>query len=126
MIEKNPKCCNKSHKAETFLKVCLLTLLLDKTGHGYSLIEGLEDYGFDKNDLSVSTLYRNLRKMEKEGLVSSSWKEGHSGPKKRVYTITKAGKENLSEYINFIKYRKSLMKNLIDTYENKVAKSKEI
>lgn len=126
MIERNPNCCNKPHKAETFLKVCLLTLLFDKTDHGYSLIEDLEDYGFNKDELSVSTLYRNLRKMEKENLVSSSWKEGHSGPKKRVYTITETGKENLSDYINFIKYRKSLMENLINTYEIKVNEGSSI
>src|SRR6056297_1750330 len=122
MIDQNQKCCEKPQKAEKFLKICLLTLLYDKKGHGYSLIEELEKYGFKKEDLSVSTLYRNLRKMEKEELVVSSWKRGDSGPKKRVYTITKKGKKNLTEYINFIKSRKYLMEKLINTYEDKIYK----
>ena len=125
MVDKM-KCCKKPHRVEKFIKICLLTLLYNKTSHGYSLIEGLGEYGFNKEDLSISTIYRNLRKMEKEGLVVSSWKESSSGPRKRVYNITETGKENLSEYIEFIKYRKSLMENLIDTYENKVDEGKAI
>jgi DNA-binding PadR family transcriptional regulator len=119
MVDKM-KCCKKPHRSEKFIKICLLTLLYNKTSHGYSLIEGLAQYGFDKEDLSISTLYRNLRRMEKEGLVISSWKEGSGGPRKRVYSITKKGKENLSEYIDFLKYRKSLMTKLINNYEDKV------
>lgn len=122
MIDKKQKCCDKPHKAEKFLKICLLTLLYDKADHGYSLIEELEKYGFEKEELSVSTLYRNLRKMEKEGLVKSSWKKGEGGPQKRVYTITEKGKDDLNEYINFIRYRKSVIERLINTYEEKIYK----
>jgi DNA-binding PadR family transcriptional regulator len=113
-------CCNKPQKAEKFLKICLLTLLYDQKAHGYFLIEELESYGFRKDELSISTLYRNLRKMEAEKLVLSSWKKGEGGPRKRVYTITDEGKKSLEEYINFLKFRKSLMDKLINTYESKI------
>lgn len=113
-------CCNKPQKAEKFLKICLLTLLYDQKAHGYFLIEELESYGFRKDELSISTLYRNLRKMEAEKLVLSSWKKSEDGPRKRVYTITDEGKKSLEEYINFLKFRKSLMDKLINTYENKI------
>jgi len=125
MIDKM-NCCKKPHRVEKFIKICLLTLLYNETSHGYSLIEGLGEYGFEKEDLSISTIYRNLRKMEKEGLVISSWKESSSGTKKRVYTITENGKESLSEYIEFIKYRKSLMESLINSYKNKLGKGDKI
>jgi len=113
-------CCNKPQKAEKFLKICLLTLLYDQKAHGYFLIEELESYGFRKDELSISTLYRNLRKMEAEKLVLSSWKKSEGGPRKRVYTITDEGKKSLEEYINFLKFRKSLMDKLINTYESKI------
>jgi DNA-binding PadR family transcriptional regulator len=113
-------CCNKPQKAEKFLKICLLTLLYDQKAHGYFLIEELESYGFRKDELSISTLYRNLRKMEAEKLVLSSWEKSEGGPRKRVYTITDEGKKSLEEYINFLKFRKSLMDKLINTYENKI------
>jgi DNA-binding PadR family transcriptional regulator len=113
-------CCNKPQKAEKFLKICLLTLLYDQKAHGYFLIEELESYGFRKDELSISTLYRNLRKMEAEKLVLSSWEKSEGGPRKRVYTITDEGKKSLEEYINFLKFRKSLMDKLINTYESKI------
>jgi len=124
MANSKTDCCNHPHKAEKFLKICLLTLLYGKKDHGYSLMEELEEYGFDKEEINISTLYRNLRKMEKEGTLISSWEKGKSGPKKRVYTITNEGKKNLEEFIDFIKFRKSLMDNLINTYEIKKEEGK--
>ena len=39
----------------------------------------------------MSTLYRTLRQMEKDGFLESTWEPGPTGPARRVYTITGAG-----------------------------------
>ena len=39
----------------------------------------------------MSTLYRTLRQMEKDGYLESTWEPGPTGPARRVYTITDAG-----------------------------------
>jgi len=39
----------------------------------------------------MSTLYRTLRQMEKDGFLVSTWEPGPTGPARRVYTITDAG-----------------------------------
>jgi len=65
-------------------------------GYGYGLVEQLSYYGFTENELNVSTLYRTLRKMENERLVTSMWEEGGPGPKRRMYEITEAGKNESS------------------------------
>ena len=39
----------------------------------------------------MSTLYRTLRQMEKDGFLESTWEPGPTGPARRVYTITDAG-----------------------------------
>jgi PadR family transcriptional regulator, regulatory protein PadR len=121
MKDKQTVFCNdKSHHMERFLEVCLLLLLYDEIGYGYGLIEQLVTFGFSPEDLNVSTLYRTLRKMEGEGLVTSLWEESDQGPKRRVYEITSEGKQNLDQWIKVLKMRKSRIENLIVHYDKKI------
>lgn len=119
-------CTSKSHKMERFLKVCLLFLLYDEIGYGYGLVEQLEYFGFTQNDLNISTLYRTLRTMEKENLVSSFWEEGTSGPRRRVYEITNYGRKDLEQWINILKIRNSMIEKLIQKYEDKFKHVRDI
>jgi PadR family transcriptional regulator, regulatory protein PadR len=121
MKDKQTVFCNdKSHHMERFLEVCLLLLLYDEIGYGYGLIEQLVTFGFSPEDLNVSTLYRTLRKMEGEGLVTSLWEESDQGPKRRVYEITSEGKQNLDQWIKVLKMRKGRIENLIVHYDKKI------
>ena len=113
-------CNSKPHHMERFLEVCLLLLLYDEIGYGYGLIEQLVSFGFSEDDLNVSTLYRTLRKMEKEGLVTSQWENGGQGPKRRVYEITTNGKNELNQWIRILRVRKSRIESLINRYDEKV------
>ncbi|HPF19589.1 MAG TPA: helix-turn-helix transcriptional regulator, partial [Bacillota bacterium] len=87
--------------------------------YGYGLIEQLASFGFSEAGLNMSTLYRTLRKMENEGLVTSQWEEGGQGPKRRVYEITKDGKNELDQWIGILKIRKSRIEVLINQYDEK-------
>lgn len=113
-------CNGKPHHMERFLEVCLLLLLYDEIGYGYGLIEHLVQFGFSVDDLNVSTLYRSLRKMENEGLVTSRWEEGSQGPKRRLYEITMNGKSELDQWIRILKVRKSRIESLISRYDEKI------
>ena len=118
MTEDHALFCNsKNHKMERFLEVCLLLLLYDKVGYGYGLIEDLAFFGFSQDELNISTLYRTLRKMENENLVTSKWEEGGPGPKRRVYEITETGKEELDQWIKIRKVRKARSEKLIGRYD---------
>jgi PadR family transcriptional regulator PadR len=66
----------------------LLALSLQQA-HGYLIEEYLKNLGFFRID--GSTLYRTLRSMEKDGLLSSDWEPGPTGPARRVYSLTDAG-----------------------------------
>jgi poly-beta-hydroxybutyrate-responsive repressor len=118
-------CYNKTHKMERFMEVCLLMLLYQETAHGYGLIEQLSSFGFSEDQLNVGTLYKTLRKMEKEALVFSVWEEGGLGPKRRVYNITDSGKKELDSWIQILKARKARIEILIRKYEETIkAKNK--
>jgi len=76
-----------------FLRSCILLLLLEEPAHGYDLLERLRPLGFSRDD--PGRLYRALRVLEVEGLVSSAWQRSKAGPDRRVYELTRAGREEL-------------------------------
>lgn len=118
MQNKGSPCCEiKYQKMERFLEICLLLLLFEKEGYGYGLIEQLGQFGFKAEELNIGSLYRSLRKLEEQNLVSSLWEDASTGPKRRVYTITERGKEELHNWIPILKQRKTRIEHLIDMYD---------
>jgi PadR family transcriptional regulator, regulatory protein PadR len=67
----------------------LLAVSLQRA-HGYLIEEYLKGLGFFS--LEMSTLYRTLRQLEKDGLPLSTWEPGPAGPARRVYTLSDAGR----------------------------------
>lgn len=78
-----------------FLRPCLLLLLREQPAHGYDLIEQVSAMGVDPPD--AGGLYRALRRLEQDGLVSSAWEPSQAGPQRRIYEITRAGMEELHQ-----------------------------
>lgn len=111
-------CGGKNRKMERFLEVCLLILLYHEEGYGYGLIEQLAYFGFHAEELNAGTLYRTLRKMEKEGMVTSDWAEGGPGPRRRVYSITETGKTDLDQWIGVLEQKRQRIDTLIARYHD--------
>jgi PadR family transcriptional regulator PadR len=71
----------------------LLLLLAEEPGHGYDLIERLRCTGFEHR---AGSLYRELRRLEDDGLVTSYWEASQTrGPARRVYELTYDGRRAL-------------------------------
>jgi DNA-binding PadR family transcriptional regulator len=70
----------------------LLLLLRDEPSYGYVLRRALSARGLD---VEPGTLYRGLRELERDGLITSQWMEPAAGPRARVYTITRDGHRSL-------------------------------
>ena len=74
------------------LRPAVLALLVRGKTHGYDVVQqlhGLEIFADLPPD--TSGVYKVLKSMEREGLVSASWQLGDSGPAKRQYALTKQG-----------------------------------
>lgn len=56
---------------------CLL--ILHRANYGYALLEVLERHGFS---VDANTLYPLLRRLEKQGLLTSDWNTDESRPRK--------------------------------------------
>ncbi len=86
-------CDGEVARPRELVPICLLLLLAEAPGHGYQLMERLRPLGFDWD--GPGPIYRELRALEEAGLVTSAWAVGRSGPGRRVYELTAAGRESL-------------------------------
>jgi PadR family transcriptional regulator, regulatory protein PadR len=82
--------------------------------HGYMIEEYLRGLGF--LGLEMSTLYRTLRQLEKEGLLASGWEPGPSGPARRVYSLTDAGRAWLDTWASALVGYRELIDRFFGLY----------
>lgn len=70
----------------------LLLAVIERTGggHGYAIISALREMSCDGFDLSEGTVYPLLHRMERDGLLASSWDQS-TGRKRKTYLITAEG-----------------------------------
>lgn len=87
---------SSSQMLKGILEGCLLAIIGKGETYGYEMIEKLEFYGFTM--ISEGSIYPVLMRLQKEGLVDSVMKESPSGPKRKYYTLTDAGKEEYREF----------------------------
>jgi PadR family transcriptional regulator, regulatory protein PadR len=83
-------------RVERFAEPAVLLLLRERPAHGYELLEQLPDLTGERVDMG--NLYRFLRILEAEGIVSSQWEDELPGPSKRTYTLTDEGRALLNAW----------------------------
>jgi poly-beta-hydroxybutyrate-responsive repressor len=73
-----------------FMAPCLLLLLAERPDHGYDLVSRLRS--LIDTDGDPGAVYRTLRHLERDGLVSSHWLPANGAPARRSYELTDAGR----------------------------------
>ena len=107
----------RRRRVMSFLQPCLLVMLHRQQTHGYSLLNGLGEFGFNLDVLDPSLVYRALREMETAGLVGSAWGEDSLGPQRRVYHLTKAGEQALAQWVADLRKTRQEIEHLLAVYE---------
>jgi PadR family transcriptional regulator PadR len=74
-----------------FLDLCLLGLLASGRDYGYGLSQRLSDAGF--GEVPGGTLYPALLRLERGGLVEASWQTSDTGPRRKYFELTAAGRD---------------------------------
>ena len=75
------------------LEVCVLSAIKDEPSYGYKIIKDLKPYV----ELSESTLYTILKRLELAGLLTVHTSE-HGGRLRKYYHITKAGLGRIEDF----------------------------
>ena len=78
------------------LEYCVLALLHDDARYAFDLVNDLSQV--DGLVTSEGTLYPLLSRLRREGLVTTSWQESPSGPPRRYYRATPAGRRALKSF----------------------------
>jgi PadR family transcriptional regulator PadR len=98
-----------------FLQPRLILLLLQKPAHGYDLMERLaEETRLPGADPGL--LYRTLRQMEQDGLLSSTWDTEGQGAARRLYTVTPEGIEFLHSWARQIERLRQHLGQFLSDY----------
>lgn len=95
-----------------------------KPSYGYDLIQTIQKFGFVEGQAPPGMIYRHLRQMEEEGLVSSEWETEGAGPAKRIYRLTGDGKDMLAVWIEYMERQIHSLSGLIRQYREALEKEK--
>jgi PadR family transcriptional regulator, regulatory protein PadR len=109
------RCCRAAGRVRGFVQPWLLLLLLEKPSHGYELMDRLARAG-EMPDPDPGLLYRTLRLMEEEGLVTSAWNTEGSGPARRLYQVTDEGVEFLHAWAATIRQTRDSLNEFLTGY----------
>jgi PadR family transcriptional regulator PadR len=76
------------------LDLLVLAVLAEGPLHGYAVIDALRERSGDAFDLPEGTVYPVLHRLERAGLLTSSWQEV-GGRRRRTYRLTDPGRQVL-------------------------------
>ena len=87
----------------------VLAMLARGDTYGYAILGRLEEMHVSNGPLDVGLVYRTLRDLERDGLVSSSWAPESAGPRRRAYELTAAGLGALDDWAVVMRERARLV-----------------
>jgi len=76
--------------------VVVLEILSRGPMYGYELSQAIEQRSQEILTLGKGTLYPLLYNLEAKGLINGEWQDADSGRRRRYYSITGKGKEELA------------------------------
>jgi PadR family transcriptional regulator, regulatory protein PadR len=79
------------------LDLIVLQLLQAEPTNGYDLTLRIQAITKDVLNVNAGSLYPALYRLEQRGLIRASWAETENGRRAKVYSVTAAGRKQLTE-----------------------------
>lgn len=77
-------------------ELAVLTIINEEPTHGYLLLKKVEERNYPVwTEISVPTVYRIISTLENKNLISAKLEQNGQGAPKKVYTLTRKGKDTL-------------------------------
>src|ERR671926_1276368 len=105
-------------RVERFSEPALLLLLRERPAHGYELLAALPAMTGEAR-VDMGNLYRVLRALEEDGLLTSRWEAGEPGPVKRTYELTAEGRRLLDEWAAALRGSRDRIDRFLERYEGR-------
>ena len=103
-------------RVERFVEPAVLLVLASGPCHGYDLKDRMVAL-VGEESVDVANLYRLLRQLELEGIVQSRWDTAGSGPARRVYRLTSAGRRLLDQWAQQIRHLEVTIRGFREAYD---------
>ena len=91
----------------------MLLLVAQSPTYGYKLIGDLDELGVAPEQVDAGSVYRTLRSMEADGLVTTEWGLERDQPR-REYRITEEGSCALTDWIDVMSERQRLIEHFLE------------
>lgn len=93
----------------------ILKALLDEDRYGYDILREIEVKSGGQYKLKQPTLYSCLKRLEKQGLISSYWgdESDTEGGRRRYYALTEAGRNYLNKMQSEYEYSRTILDSLL-------------
>ncbi|MDY0407083.1 PadR family transcriptional regulator [Virgibacillus sp. 179-BFC.A HS] len=78
------------------LEICVLVLLVKKDCYGYELVQKISE----KVEIAEGSIYPLLRRLTKEGYLTTYLQESTEGPSRKYYKLTELGHAHLQQQLN--------------------------
>jgi transcriptional regulator len=79
------------------LDLIVLQLLVAEPTNGYELAQRIQAISRDVLNVNAGSLYPSLYRLEARDLIRATWQESKTGRRVKVYSVTTAGRKQLSE-----------------------------
>ena len=73
----------------------ILSILKEGDSYGYAIIKRVKELSDEEITWTDGMLYPVLHRLEKQRLIKSYWKKANTGRKRKYYSLTHDGSENL-------------------------------
>ncbi len=104
-------------RVERYVEPSVLLLLREGPKHGYELLDRIPELGAEEGRIDLGNLYRVLRALEEDGLVTSQWHAELPGPAKRTYRLTDAGEALLDRWAVALRDAQGVIDTFLRRYE---------
>ena len=97
MPKRSAAAATKSDVLKGTLDLLILHTLTLERMHGYAIVQHIKRLTDDALHVEAGSLYPALERLQKKGWLTSRWEASPTGRQARYYTITAAGRKQLSE-----------------------------
>ena len=101
---------------ERFTPAFILLFLAEEQGCGIDILKKMEKL-VPGSRYDSAIIYRSLKTLEKEGMVTFKWHTPETGPAKKNYTITEKGLAALAEHREDVDSRIKSLNFFIESYD---------
>jgi PadR family transcriptional regulator, regulatory protein PadR len=75
----------------------VLAILAEGDSYGYAILQRVRELSGGELEWTDGMLYPVLHRLERSGLVESRWEKAETGRRRKYYSVTRAGQEQLAD-----------------------------